>query len=125
MALATTWPKLDVLAHWPHGGWWDPQHRWWDDFAEDGRFENVLIVGHQLVKELVIEVETADRAMRDGTLQIRQPDGWGIGPRRAENRGHAVVGSSKSDHPWPQGFVDSSVRAIAAPARRRTAEGIS
>jgi len=41
MAVLTPWKNLTVLANWPRGGWWDPLHLWWKDFAEDGAFTNV------------------------------------------------------------------------------------
>ncbi len=40
MALATSWPRLDVQTHWYRGGWWDGAHLFWDDFAADGRIKS-------------------------------------------------------------------------------------
>lgn len=39
MALATTWPELDVQTRWYRGGWWDQCHLFWDDFSADGRLK--------------------------------------------------------------------------------------
>ena len=41
MALVTTWLDLDLQTRWYRGGWWDQCHIFWDDFADDGRVENV------------------------------------------------------------------------------------
>jgi len=41
MALVTTWKDLDVQTRWYRGGWWDQCHIFWDDFADDGRVENI------------------------------------------------------------------------------------
>jgi uncharacterized protein (DUF608 family) len=41
IALATTWPELDVQTHWYRGGWWDQAHIFWDDFADDGRVQAI------------------------------------------------------------------------------------
>jgi uncharacterized protein (DUF608 family) len=37
LALTTTWDAVDAQTRWYHGGWWDPYHIFWDDFATDGR----------------------------------------------------------------------------------------
>ena len=42
LALSTTWADTDVQTHWYRGGWWDGSHMFWDDFAEDGRLNQVL-----------------------------------------------------------------------------------
>ena len=42
MAVLTPWKRLTVLANWPRGIWWDPAHHWWNDFAPDGAFRNIL-----------------------------------------------------------------------------------
>jgi len=41
MALATTWPELNVQTRWYRGGWWDQCHLFWDDFSADGRLKEV------------------------------------------------------------------------------------
>ena len=41
MALATTWPEVNVQTRWYRGGWWDQCHLFWDDFADDGRIKEV------------------------------------------------------------------------------------
>jgi uncharacterized protein (DUF608 family) len=39
MALVTTHRAVDVQTRWYRGGWWDPCHLFWDDFADDGRLK--------------------------------------------------------------------------------------
>lgn len=41
LALATPWQDTDVQTHWYRGGWWDKCHVFWDDFADDGRLNEV------------------------------------------------------------------------------------
>ncbi|MDZ7391427.1 MAG: non-lysosomal glucosylceramidase [candidate division KSB1 bacterium] len=42
MALVTPWQALDVQTRWYRGGWWDGAHLFWDDFADDGRVQNII-----------------------------------------------------------------------------------
>lgn len=41
MAIATDWPKVTTLVRWPRGPWWDDIQSFWDDFSEDGKFDDV------------------------------------------------------------------------------------
>lgn len=41
IVLATAEKELDVQTRWYRGGWWDSAHVFWDDFADDGRLQNV------------------------------------------------------------------------------------
>ncbi len=41
LALTTSWQQLNVQTRWYRGGWWDSCHRFWDDFSDDGRVEEV------------------------------------------------------------------------------------
>jgi len=41
MAIATDWPRVTTLAAWPRGPWWDDIQSFWDDFSEDGKFDDV------------------------------------------------------------------------------------
>lgn len=41
MALATPWPDITCLTHWVRGEWWDDLQIFWDDFAADGRLEDL------------------------------------------------------------------------------------
>jgi len=41
MALATPWKSLTYLSHWVRGQWWDDLQIFWDDFADDGRLQDL------------------------------------------------------------------------------------
>ena len=41
MALVTAHRAVDVQTRWYRGGWWDPCHVFWDDFADNGRVKEV------------------------------------------------------------------------------------
>lgn len=40
VSLVTTSKNITYKANWDNGGWWDGIHDMWDDFCDDGRFEN-------------------------------------------------------------------------------------
>jgi non-lysosomal glucosylceramidase len=44
MALSTPWPDITYLTHWVRGDWWDDLQIFWDDFAADGRLEDLAEV---------------------------------------------------------------------------------
>jgi len=66
MALATTWPELNVQTRWYRGGWWDQCHLFWDDFSVDG-----------LLKEVRDTSLSAENRSDVGTIVLRAR----IGPR--------------------------------------------
>ncbi len=41
MAVVTTHRPVDVQTRWYRGGWWDPCHIFWDDFADNGRIKDM------------------------------------------------------------------------------------
>jgi non-lysosomal glucosylceramidase len=41
MALATPWKDITFVSHWERGAWWDDLQIFWDDFAEDGRLNEL------------------------------------------------------------------------------------
>jgi uncharacterized protein (DUF608 family) len=41
MALATPWKAITYLSHWVRGQWWDDLQIFWDDFAADGRLQDL------------------------------------------------------------------------------------
>jgi non-lysosomal glucosylceramidase len=41
MALASPWKNITYLSHWVRGDWWDDIQIFWDDFAADGRLQDV------------------------------------------------------------------------------------
>ncbi|MGZ7065708.1 MAG: GH116 family glycosyl hydrolase, partial [Candidatus Aminicenantales bacterium] len=44
MSLATPWNDITYLTHWVRGDWWDDLQIFWDDFAADGRLEDLAEV---------------------------------------------------------------------------------
>jgi uncharacterized protein (DUF608 family) len=40
MAVATTWKRTTHLLRWQGEAWWDDIQSFWDDFADDGKFED-------------------------------------------------------------------------------------
>jgi non-lysosomal glucosylceramidase len=44
MALTTPWPDVTYLTHWVRGEWWDDLQIFWDDFAADGRLQDLAEV---------------------------------------------------------------------------------
>jgi len=44
MALASPWPDVTYLTHWVRGEWWDDLQIFWDDFAADGRLQDLAEV---------------------------------------------------------------------------------
>ena len=40
MAIATTWKKTTHLLRWQGEAWWDDIQSFWDDFTDDGKFED-------------------------------------------------------------------------------------
>jgi len=44
MALTSPWPDITYLTHWVRGDWWDDLQIFWDDFAADGRLEDIAEV---------------------------------------------------------------------------------
>jgi non-lysosomal glucosylceramidase len=41
MALASPWKNVTYLSHWVRGDWWDDLQIFWDDFAADGRLNDL------------------------------------------------------------------------------------
>jgi len=41
MALATPWKNITYLSHWVRGQWWDDLQLFWDDFAADGKLNDL------------------------------------------------------------------------------------
>jgi non-lysosomal glucosylceramidase len=41
ISLTTSWQNLNAQTRWYRGGWWDSCHRFWDDFSDDGRIQDV------------------------------------------------------------------------------------
>jgi len=51
MALATPWPDVTYLTHWVRGEWWDDLQIFWDDFAADGRLNDLAEVSPSADKQ--------------------------------------------------------------------------
>ncbi len=44
MALATSAPDVSYRLAWEHGDWWDDFQKWWDEYADKGRFQGAPVV---------------------------------------------------------------------------------
>ncbi|HSA95129.1 MAG TPA: GH116 family glycosyl-hydrolase, partial [Acidobacteriota bacterium] len=51
MALTTPWADVTYLTHWVRGDWWDDLQIFWDDFAADGRLQDLAEVSPSADKQ--------------------------------------------------------------------------